>query len=368
MSHMPYRRQFILGSAALAAQFGFARLGLAQLLKGSTVPVVDSLVVKVITDSSYDTPRAGTSKWVKVKRAPFTSTTDFRKTLHNEWGLSLALESRIGGDTRNMLLDYGYTSNALLNNMEIIGVDGSRMQALIVSHGHFDHYGGLIGFLQKYRDRLPADLTLYAGGEDNFCQRKAARGPGQFAENGVLDRRELAALKVKVVLCPEPTVIGGHAFTTGVIRRRSFERVLPNTFVEYAMKDGLGCNIPAAAAKADGKPVPDEHLNEHATCFNLKDRGLVVMSSCGHTGIINSVRQAMEVSGITKVHAILGGFHLYTADDAYLRQAAAELKALNPDVVIPFHCSGPGLITVLREQMPDQLITSTTGTEFTFGA
>jgi 7,8-dihydropterin-6-yl-methyl-4-(beta-D-ribofuranosyl)aminobenzene 5'-phosphate synthase len=366
---MPFslnRRSFVLASTAFAAQFALPHAGRAQQV--IKVPTVDALKVKVITDSSYDTPRAGTSKWVKVTRAPFTSQSDFRKTLHNEWGLALALESRIGGDTRNLLLDYGYTTNALLNNMEILGVDSSRVQGLIVSHGHFDHYGGLIGWLQKYRDKLPADLTLYAGGEDNFCVRKAGRGAGNFAEAGVLDRRELAALKVRVVLCQEPTVIAGHAFTTGVIPSRSFERVLPNTFVEYARRDGVGCDIPAAAAKAGGKPVPDEHLNEHATCFNVKERGLVVISSCGHRGIVNSTLQAMEVSGVKKVHAVLGGFHLFPADDEYLRRTVTELKTLSPDVIIPFHCSGPDLVTVLRAELQDKLVTSTTGTEFAFGA
>ena len=368
MSPILCRRQFILASGSLAALFASNRAGLAQLLKGNAVPVVDSLSVKVLTDSSYDTPQLPKSKWVKVKRAGTRSPADFRKTLHNEWGLALALESRKGSDTLNLLLDFGYTTGALTNNMEILGVDSSKVQGLILSHGHFDHYGGLVGYLQKNRDKLPADLTLYAGGEDNFCETKIVGAtPGQFAEGGVLDRRELAKLKVKVVLCDESTIIGGHAFTTGAIQRRSFERVLPNSLVDYAMKDGLGCNIPAAAAGAQGKPVQNEHLNEHATCFNLKDRGLVVISSCGHAGIINSVRQAVEVSGVNKVHAILGGFHLFPADEDYLRRAAAELKTLNADVVIPFHCSGPGLIAVLREQMPDRLVTSTTGTEFTFG-
>ena len=366
MSFAINRRSFVLGSAALAAQFALPTLTRAQVVKGGGVPTVDRLKVRVLTDSSYDTPRAGTSKWVKVTRTPFTSATDFRKTLHNEWGLALGLESQIGNETRTLLLDSGYTTNALLNNMEIMGFDSAKVQGLIVSHGHFDHYGGLIGWLQKFRDKLPADLTLYAGGEDNFCTRKAARA-GQLAEGGVLDRRELAALKVRVVLCPEPTVVAGHAFTTGVIPARSFERVLPNSFVEYAMKDGLGCNIPAAAAKAQGKAVPDEHLNEHATCFNVKDRGLVVISSCGHRGIVNSTLQAIEVSGVKKVHAVLGGFHLFPADDDYLRRTVTELKALKPDVLIPFHCSGPNLVTALREQMPEQLITSTTGTDFTFG-
>lgn len=365
----PLRRRFVLGSTALFVQAGLARSAVADILRPATVPTVDSLSVKVLTDSSYDTPRPGTSKWVKIKRSPLMSATDYRKALHNEWGLSLALESRIGGDTRNLMLDYGYTPDALMNNMEIMGVDGAKVQGMVLSHGHFDHFGGLIAFLQKYRSRLPTDLTLYAGGEDNFCNRKTQSGaPGHFSDWGVLDRRELDALKVKIIYCDQSTVIMGHAFTTGTIARRSFERVLPNTLVEYSKKNGLGCDIPAANAKADGKFVPDQHLNEHGTCFNLKDRGLVVISSCGHAGILNTILQAKEASGVSKVHAVLGGFHLFPADDEYLRRVVAELKTLDPDVVIPLHCSGPNFVTTMREMLADRLVTSTTGTEFAFGA
>jgi 7,8-dihydropterin-6-yl-methyl-4-(beta-D-ribofuranosyl)aminobenzene 5'-phosphate synthase len=363
------RRRFVLGSAAMLAQLGLARSAIAGFLKPGAVSTVDSLSIKVLTDSSYDTPRPGTSKWIKIKRFPLQSPADFRKVLHNEWGLSLALESRVGGDTRNLMLDYGYTPEALLNNMEIMGVDGAKMQAMILSHGHYDHLGGMIGFLQKYRSKLPADLTLYVGGEDNFCNRKTQSGaPGHFADWGVLDRRDLEVLKVKIVYCEQPTIIQGHAFTTGTIARRSFERVLPNTLVEYSKKNGVGCDMPEANAKADGKFVPDQHLNEHGTCFNVKDRGLVVISSCGHAGIVNTVRQAMEVSGIGKVHAVLGGFHLFPAEDEYLRRTVAELKTLDPDVVVPLHCSGPNFVTAMREMLADRLVTSTTGTEFLLGA
>ena len=363
------RREFVLGSAALLAQGGLVRHALGQTAGVRSMPVVDSLVVKVLTDSSYDTPKPAPSKLVKVRRTPFISPTDFRKALHNEWGLALALESRIGTDARFLMLDYGYTPEALMGNMDIMDVDAGKLQALILSHGHFDHFGGLIAFLQKYRSRLPADLVLYAGGEDNFCNRKTASGaPGHFSDWGVLDRRELDKLNVRIVMCEQPTVIQGHAFTTGTIARRSFERVLPNTQVAYYKSAGVGCDMPEANAKAQGKFVADEHLNEHATCFNVKDRGLVVISSCGHAGIVNSVRQAMEVSGVNKIHAVMGGFHLFPAEDDYLRRTVAELRSLNPDVFIPLHCSGPGIVNVLREQAPERLITSTTGTEFTFGA
>ena len=76
-----------------------------------------------------------------------------------------------GGETRTLMLDYAYTPDALLNNIELLSVDPKKIDALVVSHGHFDHYGGLIAFLDKYRGVLPADLELYAGGEDNFCHR-----------------------------------------------------------------------------------------------------------------------------------------------------------------------------------------------------
>ena len=362
------RRRFALGAAAAVAQFSVAPNVFAQAPR-IAVPTVDSLTIRVLTDSSYDTPRIGNSKWVKMKRHGFINRGDFRKALHNEWGLSLALESRIGADTRQLLLDFGYTQNALLNNMEIVGVDGAKIQGLILSHGHYDHFGGLIGLLQQFRDRMPADLALYVGGEDNFCNRKTGSGaPGQFMDWGVLDRRDLEKYRVRVVTCEQPTVVLGHAFTTGTIQRRGFERVLPQTLVEYFKKDGVGCDMPAANSKAQGKAVHDEHIHEHGTSFNEKDRGLVVISSCGHAGIVNTARQAMEVSGVKKLHAALGGFHLFPAPDDYVRTTVAELKALDPDVLIPMHCSGPNLVAMLRSDLADRVITSTTGTEITFGA
>jgi hypothetical protein len=114
------RRNIVLASATAAAlaPLAFARSAAADSGALASVPTVDSLTISVITDSSYDTPKVGQSKWVKTRRVGLVSPYDIRKTLHNEWGLALALESRIGGDTRQILLDFGYTPNAYLNNME----------------------------------------------------------------------------------------------------------------------------------------------------------------------------------------------------------------------------------------------------------
>jgi 7,8-dihydropterin-6-yl-methyl-4-(beta-D-ribofuranosyl)aminobenzene 5'-phosphate synthase len=361
---MNARRQFVLGSASLVALCALPR-AFAQ----PKVPVVDSLSVRVLVDSSYDTPRVPSSPTVKVRRSAIFQPPNFRKVLHNEWGLALALESRMASETRNMMLDFGYTPETLMGNMEVIGVDPAKTQALIVSHGHFDHFGGLVDFLKANRSRLPRDLTLYVGGEDNFCNRKTGSGPGHLTDWGVLDRREVEALNVKIVKCDEPTVLLGHAFTTGRIARKSFERVLPSTMVSYHPDaNGVGCNMPAEDAKANGQFVQDQHWNEHATCYSVKGRGLVVISSCGHAGIVNTVRQAMAVSGEKDVHAIMGGFHLFPAADDYVRQVVNELQKFQPDAIIPLHCSGPNMAEALRAMMPDQYLPSTTGTEFTFAA
>jgi 7,8-dihydropterin-6-yl-methyl-4-(beta-D-ribofuranosyl)aminobenzene 5'-phosphate synthase len=365
------RRDFLKASAALAAASAAGGFSCVEIASAAPikVPTIDKLTMRVLIDQVHDQYLRGGTVNGGVHEGPGSGrSADARNVLHNQWGLSLYLETQRDQEQRTILLDFGYTSAALINNMGLLRADPAKIQALIVSHGHVDHYGGLIGFLGQYRSVLPADLKLYAGGEDNFCHRLSGPAIGQLGENGTLVRREIAAHKVTTVLCETPTVIADHAFTTGKIGRTSVERILPNGFVDYT-RESAGCDYGHyTAAELQGKLVPDEHVHEHATCFNIRGKGLVVISSCGHVGIVNSVRQAQQVSGIQKVHAIVGGFHLGPAPADYIKQVIAEIRKLEPDVLIPMHCSGLNFTLEARAQMSDRVIATTTGSRLIFSA
>ena len=375
MTHEFDRRGFIQGSAATV---GIALAGTALHSDHAPaqaariqVPTVDRLSVRVVADGSHDIFISGDSpKDVKVERVRIMPPPRATQTIKSDWGLSLLLESTKDGERRTHMLDFGGSPEVLINNIELLDIDPSKIGGLIVSHGHLDHFGGLVGFLKKYRDKMPADLSLCTGGEDNFCMRHLRTAtPGKFNGWGALDRNAIAAQRIKIMLAEQPTVLGGHVFTTGMIPRQSIEKVLPNTMIELAMRpDGLGCNAGHfTPAELQGKIVADEHVHEHATCVNVKDRGLVVISSCGHVGIVNSILRAQEVSGVKKVHALMGGFHLAPAPKPYLDQVMAELKKLDIDYLIPMHCSGTNFVNAATATMPEKLVLCTTGSQFTFG-
>jgi len=349
--------------------FGGIRVATAQPLPAQ-VPEVDRLVVTVVTDSYHHafepTRKIGD---MQVQRFAFAlSKAPPDKALQNEWGLALHLESKRGDEARQALIDFGYTSPTLLNNLELLRVDPARLDALVLSHGHYDHFGGLVGFLKANGGRLRKGLPFYLGGEECFCTREA--GVGDAAGNfGALDRRAIADANLEVRFAERPSMVADHMFTTGWIPAESFEKVLAPTRMAVGISDGVGCE-PAKmpAAKQNVTKIPDDFQHEQATCVHVKGKGLVVMTSCGHRGVVNSVRTAMKVSGIDKVHAVLGGFHLAPHPEEYLRETVMALKALSPDFAIPMHCSGEAFIATAQREFGPKAVRSSTGSRFVFGA
>jgi len=351
-------------SSLVATLLGGAQPARAQTLNGP-VPEVDRLAVRVVTDS-YQLAIAPNMKVGEVEVQRFGMPPAGRSLL-GEFGLSMHLESRRGEETRNMLLDFGFTAGTLNNNLQMLGIAPESIDALILSHGHYDHFGGLIGFLQQNRAKLRSELPLYVGGEECFCSREWTIGkPEDF---GVLDRKALAEAQVKVVFAETPALIASHAFTTGRIPTTSFEKVLAPSRMTIGVKNGVGCfpdKLPEA--KRTASVIPDDFEHELATCFNVKGRGLVLLASCGHRGIVNSVKRAMEVSGVKKVHAVAGGFHLAPQKEDYVRETVSALKEINPDCVIPMHCTGEVFISMVQKEMGDKFVRSYTGSRYVFGA
>jgi len=330
------------------------------IAKPFQAPHVGSLSVRVVVDSFFDQfmPKA-THPYVAIEhvsRIRGRETT----TLAGEWGLSLHLESQGARAGGQYLLDFGYTPEILLRNLDLLGIMPERLDGLILSHAHRDHYGGMVGFVEQHRGRMRGDLKLYAGGDLVFREKWLGARNEEPRSWGALDAAALAAARVETVTCEDAHALAGP-FTSGRIARQSFERVLPNTLVEPTPADHYG------AEEQRGRLVPDRHPDEHATCYVVEGRGLVVISSCGHCGLINTIKTAMAVSNVDKLHAVIGGFHLGVAPPDYVEHTIAELKALSPDVVVPMHCSGRAFLAGMAREMPEQLVYSNTGSRFTFG-
>jgi len=147
----------------------------------------------------------------------------------------------------------------------------------------------------------------------------------------------------------EKRLLKSRQYRPGHIPRATFERVLSPTRMEVGIDNGLGCfpdKMPPDRRPIDW--VPDEFDHEISTCVNAKGRGLLVMTSCGHRGVVNAVRQAMAVSGLQKVHAVLGGFHLAPHNEHYVRQTIKELVDLDIDHIVPMHCTGELFYEILK--------------------
>jgi len=279
-------------------------------------------------------------------------------TLAAEWGLSLHLASKQAGAKAQYLLDFGYTPEIINRNVDLLGIEPAAINGLILSHGHRDHFGGLDGFVFNHRGRMREDLALYVGGETVFREKWLQEKDSEPLPWGAVNRASLRANNVATVCCGAPHALEGP-FTSGYIERKSFEEVTGGTMVQD--EDHY------TDAERRGDLVRDLHPDEHATCYIVRGRGLVVISSCGHTGIVNTVRTAMAAANTDKVHAVIGGFHLGMAKPEYLQHSLRELEALDPDVILPMHCTGAPFIQMMRERMPAKLVYSNVGSRFTFG-
>jgi 7,8-dihydropterin-6-yl-methyl-4-(beta-D-ribofuranosyl)aminobenzene 5'-phosphate synthase len=368
------RRRLVCGggagfvSALIATLVSSSRVARAQALS-SKPAAVDRLAVRIVTDNQLikfipTEKRNG----LTIERNPggnLSKDAPPSVELVGEWGLSMHAESRRGSEVRNILIDFGYQSQTLLNNMSILKIDPASIDAMVLSHGHYDHFGGMVGFLSANKGKLKKGVPFFVGGEDCFCTRETAAG-----QYGSLDRKAILEADLSLMIAEGPALIADHAFTTGKIAQSGFERPLRSSSEKVGIVNGFGC-FPekVSPAKNTGTFILDDFEHEIATNFILKGKGLVILTSCSHRGVINTIRQAQAASGVQKVHALIGGFHIVPPlDDDYIRQIIAAFKEINPDYLIPGHCAGERFYDLVRAEMPDKVIRSAVGTRFVFEA
>lgn len=355
------RRSFLASSIA-----GAAMTFNAPAFAKSAMPEVNSLTLQVLVDNATFGPflpnmtlpglqvirHSGDAGAIRMSHS----------ALHAEFGLSILASSRRDGASAKVLIDFGYTPEAVRNNLALLGFDVSDLDAAVLSHGHLDHYGGFAGFR---RARSQRRVPLYVGGEEAFCERLATIGnPPPIM--GAFSRADLADAGFDVRIANAPEIIKGQAFTSGIIPLSTTERAA----IPTQMRPGKGCvRAELSAAKRRADQLPDDAEHELATCYVVKGLGLVVIASCSHRGVINSVRQAQKISGVDKIHAVVGGFHLVrprTEEEA--KATVKEFAAINPSYIIPMHCSGDAFIAEAMRVMPEKIIRSYVGTELIFAS
>lgn len=226
-----------------------------------------------------------------------------------EWGYSALVEV----DGRKILFDTGARPQTVLANARELKVDLSHVDEVILSHNHEDHTGGLLALRQAFRDGDPAAMT-------HVHVAKGFFDPWKTPIPIHVQRPALEALGVRFDQADAPAQLAPGVWLTGPVPRHTDEK-------NY----GRGL-------MAEGAPAPDVP-DDQALIIETRE-GLVVITGCGHAGIVNIVDYARKVTGVPKVFAVIGGLHVFAASDAQLDWTAAQLKAAGVRYLLAGHCTG----------------------------
>ena len=265
-----------------------------------------------------------------------------------EPGFSALVRIEKAGRERTLLFDTGVSAHGMVENMRRLGIAPADVEVIVLSHGHWDHVTGMEGLVGALgRTRLPVMI------HPEFWNRRRVRFPGlDPAELPATSRTALEGMGFAIVEERQPSfLLDGAVLITGEVDRTTeFETGFQG---HEALRDG--------AWRAD--PLI---LDDQALIVSLGDRGLVILSGCGHAGIVNTVRYARKLTGQDAVAAIVGGFHLSgPMFEPIIEPTVAALDAFSPSLLVPAHCTGWRAVHRLAARFPDAFVMSTVGTTIT---
>jgi 7,8-dihydropterin-6-yl-methyl-4-(beta-D-ribofuranosyl)aminobenzene 5'-phosphate synthase len=267
-------------------------------------------------------------------------------------------------DNNTFLFDTGVTEEGIILNAANFGINLDQIEAIILSHGHFDHFNGLLNVIDHISK--PIDIIVHP---DAFLKRWLIFPDGRKAKMPVLEEQILSRKGAiihknrNVNFLPlkehnhdyNNSTAGRSLLITGQIpRETNFEKGFPFQYMENPDENNLSHD-----------PLVND---DQAIVVNIRNKGLVILSGCGHAGIINTINYAKRLTGISRIHAIIGGFHLSGGklyEDA-IDPTIEEIKNADPEWIVPCHCTGWKAVNRIINSMPEKFIQTSVGTVFEF--
>lgn len=312
------------------------------------LPEVDRAEITVLVDNYSDLLLADSETVKRMRVTPPAAPMA-------EHGLGYLVTVYTGETRHTIVMDAGISGTCMLHNAALMGqslpvlmgavqhkIDD--MESVILSHGHFDHFSGLPGFLKQMDKRLP--LVVHP---DAFVERRIHLGPQMQIPMPTLEEEALTASGAVLDKRAEPsTIAGGQILVTGTVERTTdFET-----------------GSPGLEAKRNGQWEPDRFIDDQAIAFLVKKKGLVLLGGCSHAGIINTVKHAVQTTGANRVHAVMGGFHLSGPSEGLIEPTVQAMREIAPVMIVPMHCTGWKAINRFAEAMPEQFVLNTVGTTY----
>lgn len=328
-------------------------------MKNLNLLAVDKLEIQVLVDNVTDglstNPDNVRSEWEVLSAQGRLQSLSGRATCCAHHGLSLLISVSIGAAKHVLLFDTGPEGPTFIRNADILGIDFSTVEAVVLSHGHWDHVGGLvpaIEMISKTRGRNKADCYVHP---DMFAERAIKRLNGEllkFEPVPTLDT--LANVGANVVNTREPQVIAGGAFyLSGEIPRvTKYETGFPGHV--RSINDGQSWE-------------PDPLImDERFVLVQVKDKGQFIFSACSHAGLINILTHARSVFPSAPLYGVMGGFHLSGSTEKIIPETIADLKQFDLKFIAPGHCTGWRALGALASVFDEKLVPMAVGKRYIF--
>ena len=321
---------------------------------------VDALEVSVLMDNVTDS--LSTVPKDVVNEIPFLMKNGTLKMSAGEYrccaehGLSLVITARVGHDSQTLIFDGGPEAYGITRNGALLKTPFGDAGAVVLSHGHWDHAGGLTEAIRLVSSQNGGKRVECHVNPDMFAIRATKRYGGEpFPQKPIPGPEELAAAGATVVNSAEARLLlDGLFYLSGEIPRvTSYERGMPSQ----------------VRRAPDGSWEPDQWLlDERYVAVHVKDKGAVVFTACSHAGVVNVLTDARNVFGDVPLHAVMGGFHLSGAEvEGIIPETIRDMQAFGLKRIVPAHCTGWRAVNALATTFgPSLIVPSAVGRQFTF--